>query len=418
MKHCCQILIGHLRRRIKVVYVFLYPIMLVPSNKGTRLPSILAGEFYNVFSSKSTKRKFKFLRKYFLYVEDNNSFIAYRFVISTSLLDAIDDTKEVIGFNKICKTFLLGMVTIGNSRGVGIENYAMGCVYLGLAYEFGVLDYPRNEVQAFFYYRKAAVHRNPFGCFKYGQCFERGLCTKQDSEKTHAFYKLSANLGCVEALHTLGVILMHGLCGIDADIFSGLFYLQLAAKKSDYDYPFTYYDFGVCYDATTTKCVFKDDVYAYDLYQKGAILGCPNSQFRLGNIFYMGQLKIEADLHKAVYWYQTAAKSGHIEAQIILAQFYGTGMRDFLSRDPKQAYILTLKAASKGSTEAAFQLGTLIENGIGVEKDPVHALWWYNIAASLNHKDAEYKIKELSDSISTPVAKKGWWLFSILGRGG
>ncbi|KCZ80896.1 hypothetical protein H312_01669 [Anncaliia algerae PRA339] len=391
--------------------------MIVPSNSRTALPSLLANEFYVVFASKSNKKKFKFLRKYFLHVEDNNSSLVNKFILNSGGYASLDDTKEVIGFNKICKGFLLSVASLQGKKLYGVEDYGMALCYLGMSYEYGTFEFVRNEAHAFYYYRKAAGVKNSFGCFKYGQCFEKGLNTKQSPEKMHTFYKLSANLGCVEALHTLGVILMHGLCGIEVDIYSGLFYLQLAAKKSDYDYPFTYFDFGECYDMNSNQCIFKDDVYAYDLYQKGAILGCPNSQYRLGNIFYLGHLKIEADLHKAIYWYQTAAKSGHVEAQTFLANFYVSGIPNFLSKDFKQAYILTLKAATKGSGFAAYKLGGYIENGYGVEKDPLHALWWYKIAASLDYKEANTKIEELSKNISTPVAKKRWWFFSILGRG-
>ncbi|RVD90972.1 TPR repeat-containing protein [Tubulinosema ratisbonensis] len=391
--------------------------MLIRSNRGTRLPARLAAEFYIVFASKSNRKKFKFLRKYFLHVEDSNSFLINRFVINNSFFSTIDDTKEVVGFNKICRNFLFGITSFHGKKIHGLEDYGMAYTYIGMAYEYGTFDFIKNDTQAFFHYRKAAGYKNSFGCFKYGQCFEKGLYTKRDPEKMHNFYKLAANLGCVEALHTLGVILMHGLCGVEADIYSGLFYLQLAVKKSDYDYPFTYFDFGECYDSNSNQCIFRDDIYAYDLYQKGAILGCPNSQYKLGNVFYLGQLRIESDLHKAIYWFQSASKSGHVEAQTFLAHFYVSGIPNFLSKDPKQAYLLTLKAAAKGSGLAAYQLGGLIEQGLGTERDPIHALWWYKIAYSLNYKEANAKIEELSKSISTPVAKKSWWFFSILGRG-
>lgn len=60
-------------------------------------------------------------------------------------------------------------------------------------------------------------------------------------------------------------------------------------------------------------------------YQMAAEQGDSNAQFRLGTMYYGGQ--IPQDFVQAAYWYQKSAEQGNFNAQAFLGGMYYEGRR-------------------------------------------------------------------------------------------
>lgn len=75
-----------------------------------------------------------------------------------------------------------------------------------------------------------------------------------------------------------------------------------------------------------------------------------------------------------------SAKSGDVENQYILAEYYLTGSNKAIKQDLKKSLYWTQKAVAQGYPRAQGQLGVMYKNGWGVEKDTGKATSWYRKA--------------------------------------
>lgn len=382
---------------------------------ASKIPSRLADEFHMVFRHEAVAPKFKFVRKYFRFLEEENSSIKHLFSIDNPIMERLEDMREVPGLERACLTFLRKVLKDHKSR-TPEPLYSQALVFLGISYELGALHLKKCVHTAFKYYNSAAKLRDPLGTFRLGQCHEKGIGAEAKVEKALTFYRVAAKLGSVEALHTFGAILLYGECGIEKDLSTGMFYIQLAVKQADSSYPYPFFDLAKCYDPDNPGCITKDAEYAFEIYQSGAHLGCPNCQHRIARAYEYAELNAEMNMEESVFWYQKASRNGHVDAQLMMSTFYFRGVPNVLEADSVQAYFWALKAACKGHPNAAFTVGEFIETGIGINTDKTHALWWYSIAESFGHTQASAKIADLRHHVKgydqVSYSKRWWnWLF-------
>lgn len=412
-----SVLIGHVLRRTITALMTVEDgeEAMNSSLTASKIPSRLAEEFYTVFGHQAEARKFKFIRKYFRFLEEENSCIKHLFSIDNPIIERLEDMREVPGLEKTCLTFLRKVLKDRKSR-KSEPLYSQALVFLGISYELGALHLKKCVHTAFKYYNSAAKLRDPLGTFRLGQCHEKGIGAEARVEKALTFYRVAAKLGSVEALHTFGAILLYGECGIEKDLSTGMFYIQLAVKQADNSYPYPFFDLAKCYDPDNPGCITRDADYAFEIYQSGAHIGCPNCQHRIARAYEYAELNIGMNMDESISWYQKASRNGHVDAQLMMSTFYFRGVSNVLGADSVQAYFWALKAACKGHPNAAFTVGEFIETGIGINTDEAHALWWYSIAASLGHAQANVKIADLRHHVKgydqASYGKRWWnWLF-------
>ena len=73
------------------------------------------------------------------------------------------------------------------------------------------------------------------------------------------------------------------------------------------------------------------------------------------------------------------------------AEFYQSG--DIKGRQDLKAALRYFRiSAEKGNPVAAFKLGEIYENGIGIDKDSLQAFTWYMRSAARNDKDGQLKV--------------------------
>ena len=79
-------------------------------------------------------------------------------------------------------------------------------------------------------------------------------------------------------------------------------------------------------------------------------------------------------------WWRKAAEQGHATSQFKLGEMYYLGQG--VPRDYKEAFKWYRKAAEQGNFDAQIQLGVMYSNGEGVSRDYVLAYMWKNLALS------------------------------------
>ena len=54
-----------------------------------------------------------------------------------------------------------------------------------------------------------------------------------------------------------------------------------------------------------------------------------------------------------------------------------------------KAYEIWLGLAKEGSAQAQYDLGVMLHNGLGMDKNPIRSIYWFEKAAAQHHADAE-----------------------------
>ena len=155
-----------------------------------------------------------------------------------------------------------------------------------------------------------------------------------------------------------------------------------------------YYLLGIKYE--NEEEVAKDEVKAFEWFQKAAEKGYANAQNKLG-VMYANGKGVEKDDEKALEWFQKAAEQGDANAQNNLGVMYAYGKG--VEKDDEKALEWFQKAADQNHEAALFnqlnlELGVMYANGKGVEKDDEKAFEWFQKNADQEHAAAQARREE------------------------
>ena len=123
-------------------------------------------------------------------------------------------------------------------------------------------------------------------------------------------------------------------------------------------------------------------------YRQAAEQGYAAAQNNLGTLYLQGQ-GVPQNIAEAEQWYNKAAKQSYMPAYVSLgdiamhSQNYGAARRWFQL------------AAEQGDAAAAFKLGMLHDQGLGLRTDKSQALAWYKKAADQGHREAQTRYQKL-----------------------
>jgi TPR repeat protein len=99
---------------------------------------------------------------------------------------------------------------------------------------------------------------------------------------------------------------------------------------------------------------------------ESAEAGYDSSQFALAELLWEGR-RVKQDLPLACYWYEKAARNGHVKAKCALAFAYATGSGVPIS--PENAFYWYNEAAMEYDTCGLRSLAACYANGFGTEKN-------------------------------------------------
>lgn len=103
---------------------------------------------------------------------------------------------------------------------------------------------------------------------------------------------------------------------------------------------------------------------------------------------------VPPDYAEARYWYGLVARTGHIQAQVQLGLLMVRGQGG--DADAIGGSLLWRIAAARGSGTAAFNLGAMLERGIGIAAHPRWARYWYEVGADAGHTQARDAARRLA----------------------
>ena len=119
---------------------------------------------------------------------------------------------------------------------------------------------------------------------------------------------------------------------------------------------------------------------------------------------------IEKNLKEAIKWYKLSAKK-YNWAQFNLGTMYDNG--EGVDKDEFQAFNWYQLAAKEGHSKSQYQLGLKYKLGSGVTKSYIYSYVWLDIASKKGNKKAPEVLKELLTNmtqkeieIATQLSKK------------
>ena len=134
-----------------------------------------------------------------------------------------------------------------------------------------------------------------------------------------------------------------------------------------------------------------------------------------GSLLYADSVNLGNQLEQEHNDYNTffaAAKSGDIDAQMILGEMYLDGIG--IEADHQKAFFWLSKAARSGDSQAQYLLGFMYENGLKVASNIKRAVKWYTEAALQGDILAQYNLaiiyKEGKGEVEKDMKKAFKWL--------
>jgi TPR repeat protein len=130
------------------------------------------------------------------------------------------------------------------------------------------------------------------------------------------------------------------------------------------------------------KGVAADSAAAFGWFRMAAARGEPEAQYRLG-LLYRDGLGTARDGHAALYWLEQAAQQDVPHAAYALGELYLGGHHD-VPQDHAKAMVWFLRGANLGHAASMTNVGIHYALGLGVPKDPIEALKWFDLAAGFS----------------------------------
>jgi TPR repeat protein len=193
-----------------------------------------------------------------------------------------------------------------------------------------------------------------------GEIYSRGLGVRRDLPMAIEWYEKAAEQNVPEALFQLAMILHDGNTEIRDRPRAGhgvaqFNFAQILANDPRAD------------PQTVARAV--------SYYEKAAQAGLADAQYAMAEVFRQGAAGRPADPAEARRWLGLAAAQNHDTAQIELGAMLVEGEGG--ERDEKAGFSWLMRAASAGNPAAQNRVAKLYRAGIGVEPDRVEASAWY-----------------------------------------
>jgi len=153
-----------------------------------------------------------------------------------------------------------------------------------------------------------------------------------------------------------------------------------------------------------------DPVLAAQWYTKAAAQGHAGAELNLGNLYAHGT-GVPLDIAKARQLMQAAADQGLAPARTALAKLSGQApaappggelfqqaVALYNSGDHAGAAALVRQSAEAGNPTATYEMGYMLENGDGLQKDPAQAAQWYMKSAAMGDAAGEAAVGQLYET--------------------
>ncbi|MCZ4279645.1 tetratricopeptide repeat protein [Kiloniella laminariae] len=292
---------------------------------------------------------------------------------------------------------------------------------LGIMYNRGTGTL-KNQKEAFKWLSKAAEGGQGRAQYYLAHMYSNGYGTEQDNQKALFWYQKAADKGIEAAYLPLG--LMHltgkgpdGEIEIDTAGLNGQITLELSGELSSEASPGENISTSASTNSLPASAI-TDPRAAFPWLKKAAELGRPEAEYLLGLLYQKGEglpnkNSAEENMEQAVFWFERAAKSTHVDAQYALAQLFDD--RGSNQENQSQAFRWYQQAANQGHPRAQYRLGTFYRDGKGTLPNDWQAATWFSNAANRGFLEAQFALGELYQSQNElgPDYTKAYMWFGI-----
>jgi TPR repeat protein len=263
------------------------------------------------------------------------------------------------------------MISNGTIKGLSIEEvyevlYHTATSHeqfsLGIVYENGLKNLPRDLQKAAYWFKKAADQNYPKAETKLGEIYFLGSGVEENHKKALEYFERAAQKGSVDAYAWLGTFYYHGH-GVEQN--------------------------------------YKN---AMEWFNKAADLSHPSAQFNVGSMLHHGQGVPRNDL-EALKWIQRSAENGfepakettkRLEAYIENTKKLVFEGFSHLAKNENEKGFEKFKALSDEDSDIGHVLvANAYEKGVGVPKDMKLARAYYEKAAKFGQSDAITALQRL-----------------------
>jgi TPR repeat protein len=300
------------------------------------------------------------------------------------------------------------------------RSYPFAQYYLADGYASGLFNKDKPDYdRAFPLFVAASKHGHAESGYRTALCYEFGWGCRKDYAKAVQFYRAAASKNHPGAAARLGKACLTGDMGLQNRYKEGVKWLKRATESADFQYNNAPYELGLLHETGYGDDIFKDEIYAVQLFTQAAELGNPQAALRLGEAYEHGYLRCPKDASLSVHYYNCAAQADIPEAMMNLCAWYMVGAEPVLAKDENEAYEWAKRAAEHGKwlrlglhfclltpqglPKAEYAVGYFTEMGIGCRRDPLEANVWYVKAADHGDERAKQRLAIIQAAASGNV---------------
>jgi TPR repeat protein len=229
------------------------------------------------------------------------------------------------------------------------RSYPFAQYYLADGYASGLFNKDKPDYdRAFPLFIAASKHGHAESGYRAALCYEFGWGCRKDYAKAVQFFRAAASKNHPGAAIRLGKACLTGDMGLQGKYREGVKWLKRATESADFQYNSAPYELGLLHETGYGDDIFKDEVYAVQLFTQAAELGHPLAALKLGEAYEHGYLRCPKDAALSVHYYNTAAQADIPEAMMNLCAWYMVGAEPVLEKDENEAYEWAKKAAEHG----------------------------------------------------------------------
>ena len=229
------------------------------------------------------------------------------------------------------------------------RGYPFAQYYLGDGYASGLFNKGKEDHdRAFTLFVGASKHGHAESGYRAALCYEFGWGCRRDYAKAVQFYRTAASKNHPGAATRLGMACLEGTMGLTGKYKEGVKWLKRAAESADPQYNAAPYELARLHETGFGDDIFKDEVYAAQLYTQSAELGHPEANLVLGKAYEHGLMMCPKDAALSIHFYTGAARGGLPEAMMALCAWYLFGAEPILEKNENEAFEWAKRAADLG----------------------------------------------------------------------
>ncbi|KAI8939985.1 hypothetical protein NX059_003708 [Plenodomus lindquistii] len=231
------------------------------------------------------------------------------------------------------------------------RSYPFAQYYLADGYASGLFNKDKPDYdRAFPLFVAASKHGHAESGYRTALCYEFGWGCRKDYAKAVQFFRAAASKNHPGAATRLGKACLTGDMGLQGKYREGVKWLKRASESADFQYNTAPYELGLLHETGYGDDIFKDEIYAVQLFTQAAELGHPMAALKLGEAYEHGLLRCPKDAALSVHYYNCAAQADIPEAMMNLCAWYMVGAEPVLEKDECEAYEWAKKAAEHGKS--------------------------------------------------------------------